>query len=190
MRRPIHKIQIKIILQSRCIQDLRMQRRRRKKETRYKIQRPINPKSALKKNKNHLIRRSRNLPWSLNRTRINPRSCIIKAKRREGVHWPPGLRLVAKNIMIGKGHWGGSLLGSSRRNYSSIRAKQSGAKKGNVGRGSIFPSIGVGIGDRGNIKEGKIGTRSTGNEPIGVDSSGRRQMVINIDHAVNLARWG
>ena len=97
VRRPIHKVQIKIVLQCGCIQNLVKQQIIHKPKRGKKKKRNIQSEGHQKENF-YLVRRPWNLSRSFNRVMIRPRHHIIVHKRCKRVHRLPGFRFVTKYI--------------------------------------------------------------------------------------------
>lgn len=121
---------------------------------------------------------------------INPRNIIIKPKGRERVHGPPSLGLVPENIPAWWAHGPAPFLRCHRRNNSGVGTKKCCTEKSGVGTGMVLPTISGRIRGRRDVKEREVGSRSAGYEPVGVDGSGRRFVVVGVDHTVDVARWG
>lgn len=121
---------------------------------------------------------------------VNPGKRIVEAERRERVHGPASLGLVPEDIPAGRAHGEAPLLRGRRRGDSGVGPKEGSAQKGGVGAGVVLPAVRRGASGRGDVEESEVGSGSAGDEPVGVDGPRRRLVVVGVDHAVDVARWG
>lgn len=119
---------------------------------------------------------------------INPGNHIIEPERRERVHGPASLSLVPEDIPVRWAHGQAPLLWCHWRNDSGLGPKKCSTQKYGVGAGMILPAVRGGITRRRDVKECEVGSGSAGDEPVGVDSSRRRLVVVGVDHTVDVAR--
>lgn len=141
-----------------------------------------------------LVRRPRDLPRRLDRTVTDSGNGIVESERRERVHRAASLGLVPEDVPTRRTHREAPLMRRRRRGDDSagFGTEERRPEKRGVSAGVILPTaVAAGGGRarrRSDVEEREVGSRSAGDESVGVDRPRRRRRVVGVDHSVNVAR--
>lgn len=101
------------------------------------------------------------------------------------MHGLPRLSLVPENIPTRERHRRRRRLLRRERRHDAggVGPEQRGAEERGVGAGAVVAALRR----RGDVEEREFGGRSARNEAVGVNWSGRRGVVVGVDHSVDVA---